>query len=55
MRSKLFALLFGCGFVVAAMTPTLGCDYQTNASSADNPPQQTAQAQQQSSKTSAQQ
>jgi hypothetical protein len=54
MRSKLFALLFGCGFAFAAMTPTFGCDYQTNASSASNAPQQTAQAQQ-SSDTSAQQ
>jgi hypothetical protein len=44
MRSKLLAFVLGCGVAVAAMTPTLACQYVTDASAA-GAPQQTAQAQ----------
>jgi hypothetical protein len=45
MRTKLLAILAGCGLVVATMAPALACDYQTNASNDKATPQQTAQAQ----------
>jgi hypothetical protein len=48
MRSKLLAVLVGCGLVVATMAPALSCDYgKTNATNDKAPPQQTAQSQSQ--------
>ena len=45
MRSKLLGLLLGCGLVAATMASASACQYQTNASNDQTPPQQTAQAQ----------
>jgi hypothetical protein len=49
MRSKLLGLLLGCGLVAATIAPAFACDYQTNASNDSPPPQQSAQAQTNSS------
>jgi hypothetical protein len=43
MRSKLLGLLLGCGLVAATIAPAFACQYQTNASNEQAPPQQTAQ------------
>ena len=45
MRSKLLGLLVGCGLLAAAIAPALACDFQTNASNQQTPPERTAQAQ----------
>ena len=45
MRTKLLAILAGCGLVAATIAPALACNYQTNASNDQTTPQQTAQAQ----------
>ena len=45
MRSKIIGLLFGCGLVAATIVPALACSYHTQASSDQNKPEQTAQAQ----------
>jgi len=46
MRSKLLAVLVGCGLVAATIAPALSCDYgKTNATNDKAPPQQTAQSQ----------
>jgi hypothetical protein len=45
MRSKLFGMLIGAGLVAATIAPAIACQYQTNASNDQTPPQQTAQAQ----------
>jgi hypothetical protein len=45
MRSKLLAVLVGCGLVAATVAPALACDYRTNATNDKAPPQQTAQSQ----------
>jgi len=45
MRTKLLAILAGCGLVAATIAPALACDYQTNAANDKATPQQTAQAQ----------
>ena len=46
MRSKLLAVLVGCGLVVATMATALACDYYKTTATNDNaPPQQTAQSQ----------
>jgi len=45
MRTKLLAILVGCGLVAATIAPALACQYQTNASNYQQAPQQTAQAQ----------
>jgi hypothetical protein len=46
MRSKLLAVLIGCGLVAATIAPALACDYgKTNATNDKAPPQQTAQSQ----------
>jgi hypothetical protein len=45
MRSKLLALLVGCGLVAATIAPALACDYKTNASTDKAQQQQTAQTQ----------
>ena len=45
MRTKLLAILAGCGLVAATIAPALACNYQTNASNDTSTAQQTAQAQ----------
>ena len=48
MRSKLLAVLVGCGLVAATIAPALACDYsKTNATNDKAAPQQTAQSQSQ--------
>jgi hypothetical protein len=48
MRSKLLAVLVGCGLVVATIAPALSCDYgKTNATNDKAAPQETAQSQSQ--------
>ena len=49
MRSKLLGLLLGCGLVATIIAPAFACQYQTNASNDTPPPQQSAQAQTNSS------
>jgi hypothetical protein len=49
MRSKLIGLLVGCGLVAATIAPAFACQYQTNASNDAPPPQQSAQAETNSS------
>jgi hypothetical protein len=44
MRTKLLAILLGCGLVAATLAPAVACQYQTNASNDKSPPAQTAQA-----------
>ena len=46
MRTKLLAILLGCGLVAATAVPSLACNYQTNASNDKSTPQQTAESQQ---------
>lgn len=45
MRSKLLAILVGCGLVAATIAPAIACDYKTNATNDQAAPQQTAQSQ----------
>ena len=45
MRSKFIGFVVGCGLVAATIVPALACSYNTQASSDQNKPQQTAQAQ----------
>ena len=45
MRSKIIGFVVGCGLVAATIVPALACSYHTQASSDQNKPQQTAQAQ----------
>ena len=45
MRSKSIGIAVGCGLVAATIVPALACAYHTQASSDQNKPQQTAQAQ----------
>ena len=40
MRTKLLAILAGCGLVAATIAPALACNYQTNASNEQATPQQ---------------
>ena len=47
MRSKLLAVLVGCGLVAATMATALACDYKTNATNDKAAPQETAQSQSQ--------
>ena len=48
MRSKLLAVLVGCGLIAATIAPALACDYnKTNATDDKATPQQTAQSQSQ--------
>ncbi|HLW92593.1 MAG TPA: hypothetical protein VKS78_15015 [Roseiarcus sp.] len=47
MRSKLYGILLGCGLVVAMAAPSFACSLAPTSASAQ-PPEQTAQAQQQS-------
>ena len=47
MRSKLLAVLVGCGLVAATIATALACDYKTNATNDKAAPQQTAQSQSQ--------
>ncbi len=42
MRSKIIALVIGCGIAAVAVIPALACPFNTQASSSQ---QQTAQAQ----------
>jgi hypothetical protein len=46
MRTKLVAILVGCGLVAATIAPAFACDYKTQAANDTSPPQQTAQTQQ---------
>ncbi len=45
MSLKLVGLLLGCGLLATTVAPSLACDYNRQASSEVQPPQQTAQAQ----------
>ncbi len=45
MRSKIIGFVVGCGLAAATIVPALACSYHTQASSDQNKPQQTAQAQ----------
>jgi len=47
MRTKLVAILVGCGLVAATIAPAFACDYrtQTQAENDKAPPAQTAQTQ----------
>jgi hypothetical protein len=45
MRLKLLGIFVSFGIVVAAVAPVMACQYQTNASTQQQPPEQTAQAQ----------
>ena len=45
MRSKIIGFIVGCGLVAATALPALACSYHTQASSDQNKPEQTAQAQ----------
>ena len=45
MRSKIIGFVVGCGLAAATIVPALACSYHTQASSDQNKPEQTAQAQ----------
>jgi hypothetical protein len=45
MRMKLLGVLVSCGIVATAIAPAMACQYQTNASTQQQQPEQTAQAQ----------
>ncbi|HEX4766256.1 MAG TPA: hypothetical protein VH414_08255 [Lichenihabitans sp.] len=45
MRSKIIALVIGCGIAAVAVIPALACPFNTQASSGSQATQQTAQAQ----------
>ena len=49
MRSMLLGLFVGVSFAAAMTVSAFACDYQTNASNDQTPPQHTAQAQTDSS------
>ena len=45
MRSKIIGFVVGCGLAAATIVPAVACSYHTQASSDQNKPEQTAQAQ----------
>lgn len=45
MHSKIIGFVVVCGLAAATIVPALACSYHTQASSDQNKPEQTAQAQ----------